>query len=235
MVRTLQEIMERALERLALQATTYLPPLLVALTIVVIAYAVARILRWGIDRLFRGVALDRFLNESGVLSLLSRSGPMKSGPLVASAAYWVVLVVGLLTAVNVFDTKLTTQIVEGTVLLFPKLIIAGAILLAGFWLAQYLGRSVLVWACNERLPAPRQWAAVVRVGVIWVSVVVAADVLDFARAVFLTAFIIGAGGAVLALSLAFGLSGRDALRQYWLAKREQPEGEKEERSLWSHL
>jgi hypothetical protein len=235
MVRTLQAIMESALARLSWQATTYLPPLLAALTILLFAYLLARVLRWGIDRLFRGARLDRFLAETGVLSSLGRAGRLKSGPIVAGLVYWAVLIAGFLTAVNVFDTNLTTQIVEGAVMLLPKLITAGVILLAGFWLAQYLGRSVLVWTCNEGLPAPRRWAGAVRVAVIVVATVVAADVLDFARIVFLSAFLICAGGAVLALSLAFGLGGRDAIRSYSRRKQEQPEEQKEERSLWSHL
>ena len=237
MIQTLQEIMQHTVARLSSQAITYLPPLLVALAVLAVAWMVAWLLRWSIQRLFKGVRVDRFLAETGLSSILGRAGHMRSGFLVARVVYWAILIVGLLAAINVFDTKLTTQVVETTVFLFPKLLTAGIILLAGFWLAQYLGQSVLLWACNEDLPTPRRWASAVRAGVMFVAVVVAADALDFARTVFLSAFIICAGGTALALSLAFGLGGRDAARRYLRGESDEQaeERKREERSLWSHL
>ena len=67
----------------------------------------------------------------------------------------------------------------------------------------------------------------------FVAVVVAADQLNFARSVFLAAFIIFVGGAVLAASLTIGL-GRGGVQRFLEEKREQT-GESGERSLWSHL
>jgi hypothetical protein len=74
---------------------------------------------------------------------------------------------------------------------------------------------------------------VVRVLILFIAVVVAADQLDFARSVFLAAFIIFVGGAVLAASLSIGL-GRGGLQRFLEEKRERT-GEPGERSLWSHL
>ena len=98
---------------------------------------------------------------------------------------------------------------------------------------EYLGRSMLVWAVNEGLPSPRRLGAVVRILIMFVAVVVAADQLNFASSVFLSAFIIFVGGAVLAASVAIGL-GHGGLRWFLDEKREQTT-ESEERSLWSHL
>jgi hypothetical protein len=65
-------------------------------------------------------------------------------------------------------------------------------------------------------------------------VVVAADYLNFARGVFLAAFIILLGGATLAASLSLGLGGREAARRYFEQRRARDE-EPGARSLWSHL
>ena len=122
---------------------------------------------------------------------------------------------------------------QGFLFLLPKLLIAGLILLGGAWLGQYLGRGMLVWAVNENVPSPRRLAAAVRIVIMFVAVVVAADQLDFARSVFLAAFIILVGGAVLAVSLAIGLN-RGAVPRF-LDERRSPHEDAEERSLWSHL
>jgi len=232
MIQTLQEVFQRALERLSTQVVTYIPPLLVGLTILGIAFVLAHLVRLLISRVFKGAGMDRLLRESGVAAFLPGSGRTQVAPLVAASMYWLILLLGVLTAVNVFDTKLTSQIVEGTVYLFPKLVAAGAILLAGFWLAQFLGRSILVWVCNEGIPCPRRVAAAVRVAIVFMAIVVAADMLDFAERVFFAAFVIVAGGTVLTLSLALGLGAREAVGR-WL--RENNEPSREEKSLLNHV
>lgn len=234
MIETLREILEQSLQRLAATATAYVPPLLAGLVILLAALLIATLVRVVLIRVTRTAWLDRFLAESGLSSMLGRSKPLQAAPLVVGAIYWLILLVGLLTALNAFNTSLTNQIVEGVVFLLPKLAAAGLILLAGAWLAQFLGRSALIWAVNEELPYPRRLAAAVRVLVVFIAVVVAAEHLNFARRVFLAAFMLVVGGAALAASIAVGLGVHGALKRRF----ERPEaraGDREEKSLWNHL
>ena len=233
MIETLRKVLEGALERLQYHVTTYLPSLLAALTLVLGAYLTALLARWLIYRIFKGLTIDKFLRQSGVAFLVDRSGGLRATRLVAETVYWCILLSGFLLGVNVFGTDLTTQIMQSFMSLLPKLLVAGLILLAGAWLGQYLGRSMLVWAVNENFPSPRRLAAVVRILIMFVAVVVAADQLNFARSVFLAAFIIFVGGAVLAASLLIGL-GRGSVQRFLEEKSDQT-GESGERSLWSHL
>lgn len=234
MIETLQQVLEQTVARLSAQVTTYLPPLLVAFIIFAGAWLVALCFRWLVLHAFKGKRVDRFLHDTGIGNLIDHSGRLRSGRLTANTVYWGILLIGLLNALSVFNSRLTTQIVEGTVLLLPKLLTAGAILLVGVWLAQYLGRGALLWASNEGYPWARPLCALVRVVVVFVSVVVASDVLEFARAVFFSAFLIFAGGAMLAVCLVLAVNGRDVVR--WLTSARHHESATEpERSLWSHL
>jgi hypothetical protein len=230
MIRTLQEILERTGQTLYDQATRQIPALLAALVIVLVSWGLAWLVRWCLLRVYDAAPMERFLSESGLRPMLGRTPVAR---MAGTALYYGILLLGFLTAVNVFDTRLAARIVEGTVLLLPKLIAAGAIVLAGLWLGRFLGRSVLVWTSNEELPAPRRWAAATRVGVGFTSVVVAAHVLDFAPHVFLAAFVIGCAGAAVAGSLALGLGGRDALQR--ALSRGQSEQKEHEPALWNHL
>lgn len=234
MIATLEQVLQKALERLSSLMATYLPPLLAGLTILLGAWAIALFTRWLLTRIFKGVAADRFLRQSGISSLLTGSGRLRATPLVAATVYWSVLLIGLLTALSAFDSRLTSRMIEGIVLLFPKLLTAAAILVAGLWLAQYLGRSTLVWAFNEGLPGPRRLAAAVRVVIVLAALAIAADQLDFGRNVLLAAFVLLVGGVVLVASLALGLGGREAVRRSF-EDRESPSQEGGERSLWDHL
>jgi hypothetical protein len=233
MIETLRKVMEGALERLNHHVTMYLPPLLAALTLVLAAYLTAVLARWVIYRIFKGLTIDKFLRQSGIAFMVDSSGRLRATRLVAETVFWCILLTGLLAGVNVFETDLATQLIQSFVFLLPKLVVAGLILLAGAWLGRYLGRNMLVWAVNESFPHPRRLAAVVRILIIFVAVVVAADQLNFARNVFLAAFIIFVGGAVLAASLAIGL-GRGGMQRL-LEEKTEPAGESGERSLWSHL
>jgi hypothetical protein len=233
MLRTLQEILEKSIERLYVQATTVLPSILAAAVILLAAWLVARLCRWAISRAYKAVTLDRFLSDSGVGAMLGTYGDQPAGRLAASTAYWLVILMGALTALSVFDTSLSHQIVETTIFLFPKLVIAAAILLAGFWLARYCSRALLVWACNEEIPHPRRWAGGAKLAVIFVAVVVAADTLNFARDVFLAAFIIAVGGAVLTAALVIGFGAREAAARA-MSRRELDQRE-DSRSLLNHL
>jgi hypothetical protein len=164
--------------------------------------------------------------------MLDPSGRLRATRLVAETTYWCFLVAGFLLGLSAFDTDITTQIIQRFVFLLPKIVVAGLILLGGAALGQYLGRSMLVWAVNEDFPSPRRLATLVRIVIMFVAVVVAADQLDFARSVFLAAFIILVGGGALTVCLAIGLGG--GLRRYFEQKKEPAERDGE-RSLWSHL
>ncbi len=233
MIATLHQILERALERLGTITTTYLPPLLAGLVIFAVALLVARFARWLLLRVTKASGFEQFLAQSGLSSMLGRSGRLRAARLVATTLFWAIALIGTLTALSAFDTKLTTKIIEAVVFLLPKLITAGAIVLAGTWLGQYLGRGVLVWSCNEGVPYPRALATAVRLFVIFVAVVVAADHLNFARTVFLAAFIILVGGMTAAASIAVGIGAHHAVQRHV----HDPErvAANREKSLWDHL
>ncbi|HWQ53106.1 MAG TPA: hypothetical protein VN442_05440 [Bryobacteraceae bacterium] len=236
MIDTLRAIVRGTLERLAHMAETQLPPLIVAAAIMLSAFLLASVVRLLILRVFHGIALDRFLRRSGVSSLVDHSGTLRASGVVAQSAYWGILIIGFLAALQAFGTEFTARIAEGAVLLFPRLLAGAAVVLGGIWLAQYLGRSALVWAVNEDWPWARLFAAAVRSMVVFAAVVVAADILNFARGVFLIAFVLVLGGAVLAASLALGLGARDAVRRRIEESTSGlPEPEPRERSLWHHL
>lgn len=232
MVDTLEKVLQGVLEHLHKYVTVYLPSLLAALVLFLAAYALAVFARWLLYRIFKGPAIDKFLRQSGVAFMLDPSGRLRATRLVAEIVYWCLVVSGVLLGLSVFDTDITTQIVQRFVFLMPKLVVAGLILLAGAWLSQYLGRSLLVWAVNEGFPWPRRMSTLLRVIIMFVAIVVAADQLDFARGVFLAAFIILVGGAVLTASLAIGLGAGGGVRRYLEEKRSEDSAE---RSLWSHL
>jgi hypothetical protein len=230
---TFREILRGAIERLSRQMQHDLPPVLAAAVILLLAYMAARFVRWLVLRAVKGIEWDLWLRRSGLVVMIDRSGTLHVSRLLAQAAYWCILTLGLLGALNALSTETTSRLAAGILSVLPRALAAGAVLLTGLWLGQYLGSGALVWAVNEELPAPRRLALGVRALVVFAAVVAAADILQFAASVFLWAFILTVGGVALAGGLAVGLGAGDALRRHLSERAEFSRAE--ERSLWNHL
>lgn len=239
MIETLKGIITEALARLVEQGRNTLPLILAALAILSSAFLLARLARWLVARGFKGIEADRWLRKSGVSALIDRSGTLRTSRLLAQSAYWTVLLVGSLTALNVFGNEITTRIAASIAVLLPRLVAAALIVLAGTWIGQYSGRSALVWAVNQDLPFPRGIACVIRSLVVFAALAIAADTVGFARTVFLSAFLLVVGGLVLAAALAIGLGMSAAIREVIAGRagsRVTAAGEgSPARSAWNHL
>jgi hypothetical protein len=235
MIKTFQRILEQALERIARITTNYLPSAIAGLAILTASYVIAVLVRWFLHRVFKGRAFDRFLRRSGLTSALPDSERLRASWLVSATAYWFILILGGVAALDAFDTQLSSRMIETLVFLFPKLLTGFCILIAGIWLSQYLSRSALVWAVNGDIPGARRLASAVRILVVFVAVVVASDYLNFARSVFLASFILLVGGAVLAASLALGLRGKETLARLLLGEKVAPSDVGANGSQWNHL
>ncbi len=234
MLQLAERIAQDTMDRLSRLTTNHLPSLLAALFILIVAWGLAAAVRGLLMRIFRGARIDRFLRRSGLDSLLPGDGPVRATHMAAKGAYWTILTSGFLLALSAFDTQLTSRMIESVLFMVPKLFAGAVILVAGVWVSRYLGRSALVWAFNEGIPSSRRIGQAVKVVVIFVTVVVAADYLNFARNVFLASFILIIGGAMLAGGLALGLAGRKTVERY-LERKEPGKEELQEHAVWKHL
>jgi hypothetical protein len=181
-----------------------------------------------------GLPVHPFAGRDDYDEMLGLSRRINASHLVVGTLYWTAVIVGCLTALNVFGTRVTDGIVLASASLLPRVVGAFAIVVTGIWLAQYARNAVLVWGHEEGIPSPRNWSAAVKALVILLAVVIASDVLDFAEHVFLATFVIATGGIVLAVSLAVGLGSRKAVEDY-LSRRREHLNKEENASVWQHL
>lgn len=223
MLDLIRKVSDGVANRLQHLITEFLPQILVALILILIAFVAASMLRWLIYRVFKGLAIDRFLRHSGVAFVLDSSGRLRATRVAAESAYWAVLLGGLLAGLGAFDTQITSRMVQEFVLQLPRIVVSALTVIGGAWLSQYLARTALVWAVNENLPGPRRIGAGVRITVMFIAVVAAADHLGFARNVFLAAFLLAGGGLVLTASLIAGIGGGRAAQRFLAESRSREE------------
>jgi Conserved TM helix len=190
------------------------PRLLAALTLILLGWAVAALARRITIRVLTAANLDVRSARWGLGGVLGRGGHRLSPTeLLGRLVYWAILFVGLLTAVEALDVPGTSGATGAVLAFLPHVIVAALVLVSGWVFAQFLAQAILIAAVNAQVAGASLLAAAGRWLVLTVTAAVALTELGVAREMVLLVFGIAFGGAVFALSLAFGLGARDLARQ----------------------
>lgn len=198
-----------------LQRSASVFPVLLAIAVVLAAgLFLAWLLERVVVRLLRVIRFDRAAERSHVSDTLHRAGLIQSpSSLVGQLVRWMVVVVTLVAALSILSTEATDSVMAAMVSYLPRLAAALLILVVGYAVSTFLGRSVLLWAVNTRLRGARILVRVVQL-LVWVFfLALALDNLGFGRTVALVVLAILLGGAVLAGALAYGLAGKELARE----------------------
>ncbi len=178
----------------------------------VLAWAVGT----GLERTLRVVGLDRLSDRVGITAAMLRGG-VKTDPsrIIGRVAYWMVLGLGAMAAVNVLQLQPINQVTQSFMAYIPHLITAFFIGMAGYLLSNFMSQAVLIAAVNASLPPARLLATCTRWGVLLVAGAMALEQLGIAQNVVVVGFGIIFGGIVMAATIAFGLGAKDLART-WL-------------------
>jgi hypothetical protein len=190
------------------------PRILAALTLIILGWIVAALVRRITIRVLTAADLDVRCARWGLTGVLGRAGHRPAlTELIGRLVYWAIFLVSLLMAVEALEMP-GTQGAVGVLLAFlPHVIVAVLVVVGGWMLAQFLAQAVLIAAVNAQVAGATLLATAVRWLVLTVAAAVALTELGVAREMVLLVFGIAFGGAVLALSLAFGLGARELARQ----------------------
>jgi hypothetical protein len=190
------------------------PRILAAVTLILLGWIVAALVRRLTVRILAAANLDVRAARWGVTGVLGRSGHRPSPTeLVGRVVYWALFLVGLLMALEALEMPGTGGALAALLAFLPHVLVAVLVLAGGWVLAQFLAQAVLITAVNAQVAGASLLAALVRWLVLIVAGAVALTELGVAREMVLLVFGIAFGGAVLALSLAFGLGARELARQ----------------------
>ena len=224
MVEEIRRALGLAGTRIVDAIANFLPGLLAFLLILVAALIVAAIVRYAALRALNGLNFDRRAELFGApLAGWTPSG--SASTLVASAAYWVILLTGLLLGLTTLDAALPTQFATSVLQYVPHLVAALAILLLGAIIARFLARAVLIEAVNMGIQSARLLSLAVKWMVLIVAAAMALDHISIGRTAMLLAFGIVFGGIVLATALAVGLGAKDLVSRALERQMRQPSGE----------
>lgn len=188
----------------------YLPYIIGSLVIFVSGCFFAVIVRLLVGRTLKAIRFDAFAQRVGIRSFFEHTGIAEAPHLVvAKTAFWLLLLVVSLVALNALRIPAMDEIIHSVMGLVPALISAGIIFVLGLGLASLIRirlKHALEGALSEK-------ADVVADSVYWVLLAFVATAslnkMGIDTALLENAVSIVLACSALALAIAFGLGGKD--------------------------
>lgn len=188
----------------------YIPAVLGALVILIIGWIIAKIIQKLARKFLDLVRFEKFAEKAGISEALSK-GNIKNNAtqLLSALVYWFIMILVLVMVVNALGLTVASQLLDGLLGYIPNVIAAVFVLVLGLFLANLVSGIVRTAASNAKLPKPEVLAGLSQWAIVIFAVTASLRQLGIAPFLVSTTFYILFGGICLALSLAFGLGGKD--------------------------
>ena len=190
------------------QLSSFLPNLLAVLAIVVGGWIVAKVIQTVLVRLLKAVKADSLAERIQLAEMLARGGIQRTfSQLVGVIAYWLVMLVVLVAALNALQLTVTAELLQRFLGFLPAVVAAILILIMGVLAAAFLAATVRTIASNAGIAQAQVLGQLVQSIVIIFAVVVALQQLEIQFVG--NAFLIILGAISFGCALAFGLGCKD--------------------------
>jgi hypothetical protein len=168
-----------------------------------------------LERVFKTIGLNRLSRSMGFQELLKKGGITDTLSLfLAKFTGGMLFLIFALLSMRALEVNLLDKMSDKFLFFLPNLVIALLILLIGWLLGNFFGRTVLIAAVNAGIRVSRFIAAVLKYLIVMVSVTMALEHVGIGEKTVEIAFAVLFSGMVFALSLAFGLGGKDIAKEF---------------------
>jgi len=209
--RLISEPIEGFLNRFIL----FLPNLISAILLLIIGLFLGWLTKKIISKMLRILKADEFSERHGINNILTKGGIKdKPSSLAGRITGWLVFFIFLIISLSSLNVPAIERLLERFFLYLPNLFVAVIIILIGYLLSNFFGRAALIASVNAGLKASGLIGRFVKLTIFLLAATMALEQLGIGRETIIIAFAIVFGGIVLALSIAFGLGGRDIAKDY---------------------
>lgn len=225
----MKNLLIEPLKHFVVKVMSFLPNLLTSLVIIIAGLFIAWLLKTVVSKISGLLKLDVVSERIGVVQILHRGGIREplSG-IISRVIYWMVLISFIIIALGALKMPAVENLLERFLLYLPNVIVAGIITLLGYLLGNFLGRAALIASVNAGLSFSGLIGKFVKFTVFILAASMALELLGIGRNTVLIAFAVIFGGVVLALSIAYGLGGRDAAKGHIEKMLSQKQEDKDE-------
>lgn len=219
--RVIIEPFDRLLDRLL----QFLPDIFIAILVLAAGIFLGLVLKSLSWRLFRAIRIDTISERSGAVEMMRKGGVKEPiSHILARTVGWVTIISFSILSLRMLNVPVIESILERFILYLPNIFVAIVILFLGYFLGNFFGRAALIASVNAGFKLSSLVGRAVKLTIFLLAVTMALEQLGIGRETITIAFAIIFGGIVFALSLAFGLGGRDIAKDYLERKMKGEEG-----------
>jgi len=190
--------------------STYVPKLVAAFTFVLFGLFIARVVSSILEQFLRRIKLDSYTSRVGVNEILIRFGLGKSPTRVVSfVIYWALLLVFLVTAANILNLTVISEILRHFVDFLPNLMAAIFIGFGGLLFARFMAEIVFSSAVSNNLRGGRSLSKIVHFVIVVFTLIAAIEQLGIKMKMIIGGINIILASLGLAFAIAVGLGARE--------------------------
>ncbi len=193
-------------EQLLSDFVAYLPQALGALAIVAVGVVIAFLVRPAATFVLRRLRFDNACDRVGIATLM-REGGVGDSPsrFAGTVVFWAIILFAMLTALGPLGLDSLTETLNQIILYAPRILVVVLIVLLGTSAAGMVAELARRGLVELGVTRTGLFAVLVRFSVVFVSAILAANVLGIETTILLSIVIIVLGGVVLTAALALGL------------------------------
>lgn len=204
------DILGRELIDVSTQVIAFLPNFVIGVVILLLGWTVGIILGRAVEHVFEVFKLNAFFGKLGLDTLSKRSGlNLSIGHIFDVIVRWSIIIAFALAASNIFGLYHVSTFLLSILSYLPSVFIAGAILVVGILLADFVEKIIdgSIRAAGLKVSIA---GTVAKYAIVVTSILAALSQLNVMIVFTNTIFIGFIASLSIALGLAFGLGGKDA-------------------------
>lgn len=212
MNQTWADVFTSSLQNVWLGFANFVPNLIVAILIFVLAWVLGSLLGKAVKELFSSIKLDKFLASVGLDEMSQKAGvSFSASGFLGAVVQWFIIIVGLIVALDVVGLRELNGILRSVVTEFlPRVVVASVILIAAAYISRLVSRMISAGAKSVDAGKHSTMFGAIAKYAIWIfAFMLALSQLGIGAALFQTIFTGVVIMLALAGGLAFGLGGRD--------------------------
>lgn len=212
MNQTWADVFTSSLQNVWLGFANFVPNLIVAILIFVLAWVLGSLLGKAVKELFSSIKLDKFLASIGLDEMSQKAGvSFSASRFLGAVVQWFIIIVGLIVALDVVGLRELNGILRSVVTEFlPRVVVASVILIAAAYLSHFVSKVISAGAKSVDAGKNSTMFGAIAKYAIWIfAFMLALSQLGIGAALFQTIFTGVVIMLALAGGLAFGLGGKE--------------------------
>ena len=196
-------------QQIVSQWDQWLPPILLAIVIMLIGWLLAKLLRFTAVKALRAVNFHVLAERAGLDGFLRQGGAgTDTVGVLGALVSGLVILVALVLALNTVGLTYVTGMATSLALFVPRLMVAIVLLAIGLYFGRFVAHTVSVYSAGLGLEDGPLLGRLAQSAVMVFVVLMVLDEIQVGRGIIRDTFLIVLSGVMFAFSLAFGLGGR---------------------------